>query len=167
MQFSGLLYRALNPLYAASPLSGDGAKRFGGRFNKKGTAALYTALSPETALRESHQAGHLQPTVLVSYQARVRPVFDARDESELKKYGLTKQRLAANDWRMQMTQQKMSDSQRFAEQLIKAGFHGMLCVSYAAGATHTDNNLVLWQWNCDDKNQLSVIDDENRLLPSH
>ncbi len=154
-------------MFAQTPLSGEGAKRFGGRFNRKGTPALYTALSPETALRESHQVGHLQPTVLVCYQASITPVFDARTDSELKPYGLTKQSLAANDWREQMRLKKISDSQRFAEQLVKKGFHGMLCESYAAGATQNDTNLVLWRWNLDLQNYLRVIDDENRLLRRH
>ena len=37
-RFTGFLYRALNPVYARDPLSGRGAKLYGGRFNPKGTA---------------------------------------------------------------------------------------------------------------------------------
>jgi len=167
VDFLGLLYRALNPIYAADPLSGEGAKRFGGRFNKKGTAALYTSLSPETALKESHQVGHLQPTVLVSYQATIQSIFDANDESLLEKYDMSTYKLAANDWRDQMRRHKQSDSQRFAQQLIKEGYCGMQYTSFAAGATKTDRNLVLWHWNTGDNNQLQVIDDENRLSRTH
>ena len=67
--FVGLLYRALNPIYARDPLSGRGAEIYGGRFNPKGTPALYASLSPVTALREANQVGALQPTTLVAYEA--------------------------------------------------------------------------------------------------
>jgi RES domain-containing protein len=86
-RYAGPLYRALNPVYARDPLSGRGAELYGGRFNAKGVAALYTALDPAGALRESNQAGSLQPTILVSYQADTGPIFDTRDTGALSKYG--------------------------------------------------------------------------------
>ena len=87
-RFTGFLYRALNPVYARDPLSGRGAQVFGGRFNPKGTAALYASLSPVTALREANQVGALQPTTLVAYDADIRPVFDARDTKSLAEFGM-------------------------------------------------------------------------------
>ena len=54
-RYDGPLYRALNPVYARMPLSGRGAELYGGRFNPKGTAALYTALDPAGALREANR----------------------------------------------------------------------------------------------------------------
>ena len=56
MHFTGLLYRAHNPVWSREPLSGEGAARFGGRFNRIGRIALYTSLAPETALREAYAA---------------------------------------------------------------------------------------------------------------
>ena len=52
-RYQGPLYRALNPVYARQPLSGRGARLYGGRFNPKGVPALYTAFDPATALREA------------------------------------------------------------------------------------------------------------------
>jgi hypothetical protein len=40
-----------------------------GWFNAKGMVALYVSVSFLTAIREANQAGSLQPTTLVSYQA--------------------------------------------------------------------------------------------------
>lgn len=74
MRFQGELYRALNPIYAREPMSGRGAELYGGRFNRKGTPALYMSLSVMTALREANQAGSLQPTMLVSYDADIASV---------------------------------------------------------------------------------------------
>ena len=84
------LYRAINPLYARMPLSGEGASRFGGRFNARGTAALYTSLSIVTAIKEASQAGALQPTTLVSYEACIEPVLDARLPGVMRRYVMTK-----------------------------------------------------------------------------
>ena len=43
VRFRGRVYRAHNPHWAHSPLSGEGAARHGGRYNRKGTPALYTS----------------------------------------------------------------------------------------------------------------------------
>lgn len=53
-RYAGPLYRALNPVYAREPLSGRGAELYGCRFNAKGVAALYAALDPAGALRDSY-----------------------------------------------------------------------------------------------------------------
>jgi len=79
MRYAGLLYRALNPRWHREPLSGEGARLYGGRFNPKGTPALYTALSIATAIRETNQVGTLQPTTVVAYEADLDPVFDAEE----------------------------------------------------------------------------------------
>jgi RES domain-containing protein len=163
VQYQGLLYRAINPLYAADPLSGEGARRFGGRFNAKGVPALYTCLAPETALNESHQVGHLQPTVLVSYHANLAPVFDATAVEALAAFNLTPADLSVSDWREQMLTTGKSNTQAFADELISAGYNGMLHPSYALAAATNALNLVLWQWNTSTTNTLDVIDDEKRL----
>ena len=64
MHYRGLLYRALNPIRAREPLSGEGARLHGGRFNPKGILALYTAMSVMNAIREANQIGTLRPTML-------------------------------------------------------------------------------------------------------
>ncbi len=89
MDYTGTLYRALNPIWARTPLSGEGAARFGGRFNPKGTPALYTSLLPETAMREANQVGAFQPITLVAYHAEVTRIFDATDPDALNNLGVT------------------------------------------------------------------------------
>ncbi len=163
MHFRGKLYRALNPVYAREPLSGEGAKRFGGRFNARGTPALYTALSVMTAIRESNQVGHLQPTTLVSYEADIENVFDARDVAALKKYGMSAGKLAADDWRDRMLLDGEAPTQAFAHALVGDGYSGLLVPSYARGAKADDLNLVLWKWGNRKPHKLSMIDDDGRL----
>jgi RES domain-containing protein len=163
MQYRGKLYRALNPIYARAPLSGRGAELYGGRFNPKGTPALYTSLSVTTALREANQVGNLQPTTLVSFDAEIGQVFDSRNEQALLAEGIDAASLADNSWRDQMKATGEAVTQAFARKLIALGYHGLLVRSFAPGATADDVNLVLWTWGDALPSRLTLIDDEGRL----
>ena len=129
--YRGLLYRALNPVYAREPLSGRGAQLYGGRFNAKGTPALYASLSIMTALREANQVGSLQPTTLVCYDAEIERVFDARDASALTAEGMDEAGLADSGWRDQMKAEGEARTQAFARRLTEAGYQGLLVRSFA------------------------------------
>lgn len=163
MPYRGPLFRALNPVYARNPLSGEGAALHGGRFNMKGTPALYASLSVMTALREANQAGSLQPTTLVSYTAEIGHVFDTQDNNALAAHGIDAAALADPTWRDQMKAVGEAKTQAFARRLIEAGFDGVLVRSFAPGATADDLNLVLWRWSDEAPTRLVLIDDENRL----
>lgn len=161
-RFTGLLYRALNPVYARTPLSGEGARRHGGRFNHKGMPALYVALDPATALREANQVGTLQPTVLVAYRADVAPIFDTADHAALAALGMTPEALADPGWRSAMLSGRPVPTQDLARRLLDDGFAGLLVRSFAKGTDGGQRNIVLWRWStagC----TLDVIDDEHRL----
>lgn len=161
--YRGLLYRALNPVYAREPLSGRGAQLYGGRFNAKGTPALYASLSVMTALREANQVGSLQPTTLVSYDAEIERVFDTRDASALAAEGMDDDVLADGDWRDQMKTKGEARTQTFARRLAEAGYQGLLVRSFARGARTDDLNLVLLAWGAGPPARLTLIDDEKRL----
>lgn len=163
MRFQGKLFRALNPLYARDPLSGYGAELHGGRFNPRGTPALYASLSVATALREANQVGDLQPTLLVSYEADIGKIFDTRDEAELKRFGMDSATLADPSWRDRMKAEGKAPTQDFARRLIALDHDGLLVRSFAPGATDDDLNLVLWRWGSEPPSRLVPIDDEGRL----
>lgn len=160
--YRGPLYRALNPVYARMPLSGRGAELYGGRFNPKGTPALYRALDPVTALREANQVGSLQPTILVSYRVDIAPVFDTREAGQLSACGMTNEMLADPGWRLAMLDGQRVPTQDFARNLIAEGYAGLLVRSFAKGAMETNLNLVLWNWS-NERCSLELIDDEGRL----
>jgi RES domain-containing protein len=162
-RYAGLLYRALNPVWAREPLSGRGAELYGGRFNPKGVPALYASRSPVTALREANQVGTLQPTTLVAYEADLRPVFDTRDEAALLAFRMTPELMAAPTWREEMARSGESRTQEFARQLIGEGFAAMIVRSFARGANGNAVNVVVWSWSSELPAQLVVVDDENRL----
>lgn len=161
--YRGALYRALNPIYAREPLSGRGAELYGGRFNPRGVPALYASLSVLTALREANQAGHLQPTTLVSYDAEIENVFDANDADALAAAGMDWDCLRDASWRDQMKADGEARTQRFARRLIAEGYNALLVRSFAPGAGPDDRNLVLWRWGGTAPSRLTLIDDENRL----
>ena len=163
MRFEGKLYRALNPVFARAPLSGEGAALNGGRFNPKGTPALYTSLSVLTALREANQVGSLQPITLVSYDADIARVFDASDQAAMKAESMDADALADSGWRDVMIKEGEAKTQAFARRLIKAGYHGLRVRSFTKGARADDFNLVLWRWGDAPPAKLTLIDDENRL----
>jgi len=159
LRFQGTVYRALNPLWMRTPLSGEGAKRHGGRFNPKGLAALYTALTPEGAMAKANQIGRpFEPVTLVAYEADLIPVLEATDPAVQVAQGIDPGVLAADDWRVQMRQDGISAGQRLAQQLIAAGWVGMIVPSFAQGVKPGARNLVLWDWS-----GLRVIDNEDRL----
>ena len=161
--YVGLLYRALNPVYARDPLSGRGAELYGGRFNPKGTPALYASRSPDAALREANQVGTLQPTMLVAYDADIAPVFDVREADALSAFGMTQAGLGAATWRDEMIENGESETQKFASRLIAEGYAALLVPSFARGAPHNALNLVLWRWTSAPPTKLVLVDDENRL----
>ena len=161
--YSGKLYRALNPIYAREPVSGEGARRYGGRFNPKGMPALYCSLSIMTAVREANQVGTLQPTTLIAYEAELENVFDTTDEAALTTEGMDAAVLAASTWRDEMRANGESRTQTLARSLLARGYCALLVRSFAAGASRRDLNLVLWQWGEAPPARLTVIDDEGRL----
>lgn len=157
--YQGSLYRALNPIWARDPLSGEGAKRHGGRFNAKGRAALYTAMTVMGAVAEANQIGRpFEPVTLVSYDADLSQLFDASNPAHLDAHGIKAADLAADDWRLQMIARGSSTAQDITETLIAAGYHGLIAPSFAKGGPANARNLVLWHWP-----DLKLIDTEHRL----
>ena len=162
IRFAGTVYRALNPVWHKQPLSGEGARLGGGRFNKKGRPALYTACDVQTALAEVGRVGRpLQPTTLVSYAIDMADIFDATDPLALQAAGTTAAALAAPDWRIVALKTGAAPVQMFSETLIAHGFRGMIASSYAPSAQPSARNLVLWDWS----DGLTLHDEEGRLNP--
>ena len=69
-----LVYRLHKSAYVTEPLSAEGARRAGGRWNPKGYGILYTSATPELALLEI--VAHLNPTFLPLFHLLVLDVPD-------------------------------------------------------------------------------------------
>lgn len=69
-----MVYRLYKSAYIADPLSAEGARRAGGRWNPKGIPILYTSATPELALLEV--IAHLNPTFVPNFHLLVLDVPD-------------------------------------------------------------------------------------------
>ncbi len=164
MRFRGLVYRAHNPRWTWDPVSGEGARRHGGRFNRIGVPALYTSLSPVTAMREASQIGRpLQPITLCAYEVDAEPVFDALDPTEREALGVMTDDIIYRHWEREMLTGTIPASQLLADRLIAAGYVGMRVQSFAPGAGTDDLNLVFWHWGDHGPGKVILVDDEERL----
>lgn len=164
MRFQGLVYRAHNPQWSWTPLSGEGARRHGGRFNRPGTPALYTSLAPLTAIREAQPLGRpMQPLTLCAYEVDAEPVFDALDEERCRALGVDDADLACPTWEAEMLAGEIPASHHLADRLIATGHAGMRVRSFAAGVGPEDANLVMWRWSSDRPDRVVLIDEEGRL----
>ena len=164
MRLRRIVYRAHDPRWSWPPVSGEGARLYGGRFNRIEVPALYTSLSPLTAVREASPLGRpLQPILLCPYEVDAEPVFDSTDRRARAAFGVTDADLHCPTWRTVMYRGGVPASQALADRLIGAGYVGMLVRSFAAGAGQDDRNLVLWTWGDRLPSRVAVIDDERRL----
>lgn len=182
----GILYRAHNPRWSYAPSSGAGAARHGGRFNRRGTPALYTALDPKTAWMEAQQGMPFkaQPLILVAYHLDCEPIADLTDPAVLANAGIDPADLACA-WEDLAARGIEPPSWRLADDLLAAGFHGAIVPSFAPGTAPTQEaailnqpdyravappnwegrgrNLVLWTWSAEPPCRIEVIDDFGRL----
>lgn len=69
-----IVYRLYKSTYIAEPLSAEGARRAGGRWNPKGYGILYTSATPELALLEV--VAHLNPLFIPSFHLLVLDIPD-------------------------------------------------------------------------------------------
>ena len=91
MRFSGCAFRAHDPRWSFSPLSGQGAAITGGRFNLKHQAALYLALDPMTAILEVTQgfSSRLHPLTLCEYDVDCEDIADLCDADAREALGIS------------------------------------------------------------------------------
>jgi RES domain-containing protein len=151
-------------MWSYDPLSGNGAKKHGGRFNKPGCAALYLSLDPIGAWMEAQQGFPFkpQPMTLVAYEINCARIADLNDEQLLKNMGSSFQALGCA-WEDMATQNQEPPTWRLAEQLRAFEVTGILVRSFASGRTVKNQNLVLWDWSDVEPNAVRVIDDFGRL----
>lgn len=164
MKFSGVAYRAHNPRWSWAPLSGEGAKLHGGRFNPPGTSALYLSLDRNTAILEASQglALKFQPLTLVAYEVDCEDVGDLRMPADRRRLSI-KPREIACPWRLLADRGEPVPTWEMMRRAITIGVAGIVVPSFAPGATATNANLVLWTWGDRPPHAVRVVDDEARL----
>lgn len=166
MRFRGLVYRAHDPRWYWPPVSGEGARLHGGRFNRVGVAALYTSLQPGTAMREASVIGMpMQPVLVCAYEVDSKPIFDAADPSQRAALGIAVADLRCPNWEREMREGQTPASQIVADRLISLGYAGMIAPAYYRAAGPEERNLVLWKWGDELPSRVRLVDDDGRLTP--
>lgn len=153
------LWRAFVPQWAFAPLSGEGAARFGGRWNPVGAATIYAARELSTAWAEYNQGFVQHPALITQLELKNANLADLTDAAMLL-------RLASSDeihrceWRMHLDRGEVPETHRLRERLIDQGFDGVVHPSFMSpGGTC----VALWRWNAKDAPRLDVIDPDGRL----
>lgn len=164
MKLKGTVWRALNPRWSFAPDSGDGAARFGGRFNRLGLPALYTSLSFETAWMEAQQGlpFKAQPMTICGYEVDCDNIADLTDPLTCLNLGVDPAELSC-EWEYLVSLGTTPPTWLLADRLIAAGFAGIQVQSHAPGASRGDINVVFWTWSVDPPHQVRVIDASHRL----
>lgn len=164
MRFKGESFRAHDPHWSWSPLSGAGAALKGRRFNWPGLETLYLSLGFNTVFREVSGgfAHRLTPYVLCSYDVDCDDIVDLRTDADRATAGVTLSDLACA-WGDAMIAGREPDSWGVVRRLLAAGCAGILVPSFAHGATADDRNLVLWRWGPNLPHKVTVYDPTGKL----
>ena len=154
-------------MWAYTPLSGEGAKKYGGRFNRPGNNTLYTSLDPTTAWMEAQQGFPFkpQPMTLVAYEVDCADVADLTDVKVQRIVECSSAELGCA-WEDMADQNREPPTWLLADRLQTNGVAGMLVRSFAPGCSENNRNLVLWQWSNTAPYSVQVIDDLSRLPKS-
>ena len=164
MRFAGTCFRAHDPRWSFSPLSGEGARLRGGRFNPAGVPALYLALSMSAAIKEANQgfAHKIEPCVLCSYEVDCDDIADLRQAADRVRFHVTPDDLSCA-WFELSAKGHDPPSWAVARKLMGAGLTGALVPSFVNRAVADDQNLVLWKWDKDLPHRVAVYDPSGKL----
>lgn len=154
-------YRVITPAYAGAPLSGAGAARQGGRFNRPGQEALYLSMDEATALTEYKQDNPwLPPGTICTFFIRGLRVADFSSGFEPEKWPLLWSDFSV-DWRAEWFGKSIEPPTWYmADDVVAEGLDGILFPSQAhLGGT----NLVVYRSSVRSATQLRVYDPSGAL----
>ena len=163
-RFRDACFRAHEPNWAWSPLSGAGAALKGRRFNWPGLETLFLSLGVNTVFREVSGgfAHRLTPYLLCSYDVDCEDIADLRTETGRTAKGVELDDLACA-WGNDLIAGREPASWAVVRRLILEGQAGVLVPSFAHGATADDQNLVLWRWGPDLPHRVEAYDPTGKL----
>lgn len=150
----------LAPKWAYQPLSGAGAARHGGRFNERGTEALYISEDYITAISEYEQELGIRPGTLCAYDVDVKRVVDLVDPQVQAICNVNAAILACAWKEIWLVQKQRPPTWELAARLIAEKCAGVRVpsVRHQSGV-----NIVLWYWNDHTDRHISVLDPRTDL----
>jgi RES domain-containing protein len=158
-------YRVITPNYAHQPLSGMGAARQGGRFNRLGQEALYLSGDEATALAEYKQDNPwLPPGTICTFFASGLQVADFSAGFNSEKWLLLWADFAL-DWRSEWFDKGHEPLTWFmADDIVAAGLDGLL---FPSQARQGGVNLVIYRSSEKEQSRLRVYDPQGTLNILH
>lgn len=153
------LWRAFVPQWAFAPLSGEGAARFGGRWNPVGAATIYAARELSTAWAEYNQGFVQHPALIAQLDLKDAALADLTDSDVLSGLAVPED-IHQCEWRMLLDEGKVPQTHQLRQRLLAEGFDGVVYPSFMSpGGTC----VALWRWNAKGAPRLDVIDPDGRL----
>ncbi|MDP3896425.1 MAG: RES domain-containing protein [Mesorhizobium sp.] len=156
-----LLWRAYVPRWAYLPLSGEGAARFGGRWNPVGAPTIYAAREMSTAWAEYNQGFVQHPALIASLELTGARLADLTDPAVLDELGLSAA-LHECEWRYALDKGQIPQTHTVRDRLLADGMHGVI---YPSVMSPGGSCVALWRWN-EDGIRLGVIDPDERMPKS-
>lgn len=136
-------WRILSPRWAYAPLSGDGAARHGGRWNRPNHPTLYLSETIEAAFAEYQQEMGVRPGTFVAYDVADAQIVDLTDASTLAGLNVPTSDLLIPWKETAFVQNIDPPTWRLADRLAgTADGVRVPSAQYPGGV-----NMVLWRWN--------------------
>lgn len=154
-------YRVISPAYAGARLSGMGAARQGGRFNRPGQEALYLSLDETTALAEYKQDNPwLRPGTICTFFVRGLRVADLSAGFDPANWPPLWADFSV-DWRTEWFGKSVEPpSWYMADDVVSEGLDGIL---FPSQARRSGLNLVVYRSSSRPLDQLRVYDPDGAL----
>jgi len=154
-----ILWRAYVPRWAHLPLSGDGAARFGGRWNPTGSPTIYAARELSTAWAEYNQGFVQHPALIAELRLEEARLADLTDANVLTGFGVDES-IHRCEWRADLDAGRVPATHTLRQRLLAEDFDGVIYPSFMSPG---GSCVALWRWNGEGKPKLTVTDPDGRL----
>lgn len=154
-----ILWRAYVPRWSYQPLSGEGAERFGGRWNPVGAPTIYVGRELSTAWAEYNQGFVQHPALIAQLELSTARLADLTDSTVLGKFGLDES-IHRTEWRADLDTGVEPATHAAYRNLVGAGVDGVIYPSFMSPGGHC---VALWHWNTPGAPDLRIVDPEGRL----